>query len=58
VRRPDGRATPTVALFGPTDPRVWAPRGEYVRVIAAADGRMESIAVEEVGEAVTALLTR
>jgi len=24
-----------LALFGPTDPRVWAPRGEHVRVLAA-----------------------
>ncbi len=24
--------TPVLALFGPTDPRVWAPRGEHVRV--------------------------
>ncbi len=24
---------PTVAIFGPTDPRVWAPRGENVRVL-------------------------
>jgi hypothetical protein len=23
---------PTLALFGPTDPHVWAPRGEHVRV--------------------------
>jgi ADP-heptose:LPS heptosyltransferase len=24
--------TPVLALFGPTDPAVWAPRGEHVRV--------------------------
>ena len=58
VRRRDGRTTPTVALFGPTDPRVWGPQGEHVRVIAAADGKMESIGVEEVGEAVAAMLIR
>jgi len=58
VRRRDGRTTPTVALFGPTDPRVWAPCGEHVRVVAAADGKMESIGVEEVGEAMAAMLIR
>ena len=25
-------ATPTLALFGPTDPKVWAPRGAHVRI--------------------------
>jgi ADP-heptose:LPS heptosyltransferase len=24
---------PTVALFGPTDPEIWEPRGEYVAVV-------------------------
>ena len=54
VRRPDGRATPTVALFGPTDARVWAPRGDHVRVVRSPDGPMESIAAEEVCAAVAA----
>jgi len=27
---------PTVAIFGPTDPDVWAPRGPGVRVVRAA----------------------
>lgn len=27
---------PTVAIFGPTDPAVWAPRGPAVRVVATA----------------------
>ncbi len=25
--------TPVLAIFGPTDPAVWAPRGEHVRVV-------------------------
>jgi heptosyltransferase-3 len=38
--------TPVVALFGPTDPRVWAPRGPNVRVMAK--NSMESITLDEV----------
>ena len=36
---------PTVALFGPTNPKVWAPLGEHVRVVRSPDNLMESIQV-------------
>ena len=38
--------TPVVALFGPSDPAVWAPRGPRVRVAAAPT--LEAIEVTEV----------
>lgn len=39
----------TVALFGPSDPRVWAPRGPAARVLAPESPRgMEWLSVEEV----------
>jgi heptosyltransferase III len=38
----------TVALFGPSDPAIWAPLGERVEVIHAAHGHMEEITPEEV----------
>jgi heptosyltransferase III len=40
--------TPTVALFGATDPDVWAPLGDHVRVVRSRDGLMESIGVTDV----------
>ena len=40
--------TPVFALFGPTDPAVWAPRGKKVRVLHRDP--ISSIAVEEVLE--------
>ena len=42
--------TPVVALFGPTDPRIWAPRGRDISVIAKP--RIEDIDVAEVADAV------
>jgi heptosyltransferase-2 len=44
---------PTIALFGPTDPAVWAPVGPQVGVVRASDGRMESIEVADVQAAAT-----
>ena len=38
--------TPVVVLFGPTDPLVWAPRGDNVRVVRAAE--MAAIPLAEV----------
>jgi len=48
--------TPTLALFGPTDPALWAPRGRRVRVLRAPDGRLESLTVAAVLEAARELL--
>jgi ADP-heptose:LPS heptosyltransferase len=56
VRQPGGRATPTLVLFGPTDPRVWAPSGEHVRVLASPDGSLESIRTEDVWGQVRGML--
>ena len=45
---------PVVAIFGPTDPAIWQPRGERVRVVA---GKLADITVEEVLDAVAAVGT-
>lgn len=37
--------TPVVAIFGPTNPVVWAPRGKRVRIVA---GKLEDISVGQV----------
>ncbi len=47
---------PVLALFGPTDPAVWAPRGSRVRVLATGGAPVESIPVEAAAEAAQALL--
>ncbi len=50
---------PVVALFGPTDPAMWAPRGERVAVVSAPGGigsRMEEIRVTQVFDGVSNLL--
>jgi heptosyltransferase-3 len=40
--------TPTVALFGPTNPNVWAPLGTHVRVVRSPTAKMDAIRVEDV----------
>jgi heptosyltransferase-2 len=46
---------PTVALFGPTRPEHWAPRGERVRVLLGRNGRFDEISVNDCAEAVAQL---
>jgi heptosyltransferase III len=45
--------TPVVAIFGPTDPAVWAPRGDRVQVV---HGKLEEITVDQVLAAMDKLL--
>jgi len=40
---------PVVAIFGPTDPAVWAPRGDRIRVVS---GSLDDISVDQVLNAV------
>ncbi len=40
--------TPTLALFGPSQPDQWAPRGDHVQVIRAPDGDWNRLSPDEV----------
>jgi heptosyltransferase III len=42
--------TPTIALFGPTNPKIWAPLGEHVSALQSSDGLMSSISPTQVVE--------
>jgi len=47
---------PTLALFGPSDPNLWSPRGLKVTIIQSENRRMESITLAEVMEKAGRLL--
>lgn len=47
---------PTIALFGPTDPKIWGPLGSQVRIVASVDRKMESILVQDVERKLSSLL--
>jgi len=47
---------PTVALFGPSDPKVWAPRGKRVRIVSAPQRALELLDEETVFEDCLVLL--
>ncbi len=42
-----------VLLFGPTNPRVWAPTGNHVQVISAPGEKMENIPIDRVHQVVS-----
>jgi len=45
-----------ILLFGPTDPTVWAPMNENVRVLRGQSGRLNALDVSQVRAAVTTAL--
>jgi ADP-heptose:LPS heptosyltransferase len=47
---------PVLALFGPTDPAQWSPVGPRVKVLRAADEKMDSLELEDVGRAAREIL--
>lgn len=49
---------PTVALFGPSDPDLWGPRGDAVTIIRAPNHDLHAIRVPEVGAALRAMLQK
>lgn len=46
---------PTLALFGPTDPTLWAPRGPFVELLAAPDGDLARLDTDSVLNALARL---
>lgn len=49
---------PTVAIFGPTDPAVWAPLGPRCRVLQHPSGELTGVGVSEVFDVVSSICVR
>jgi heptosyltransferase-2 len=45
-----------ILLFGPTDPSVWAPMNENVRVLRPPSGKLDDLQIETVEAALASLL--
>jgi heptosyltransferase-2 len=48
--------TPCLLLFGPTDPGIWAPPHDHVRVLRAPAGKLEELSVSTVISALRPML--
>jgi heptosyltransferase-2 len=46
----------SILLFGPTDPDVWAPKNEKVRVLRPPSGRLDDLRIQTVEAALAAVL--
>ncbi len=50
--------TPTIALFGPTNPAIWQPLAPHSQVVIAPDGRLENLEVAGVREMALSMLSQ
>ncbi len=48
---------PTVALFGPTDPTIWGPRGAHVIILRSPTQRIDDVPVEQLWQAIQHVAT-
>jgi len=53
-----GAGANCILLFGPTDPDVWAPKNENVRVLRAPSGKLDDLQIDTVEAALAGLLSR